>query len=773
MAGEPHPGSDWRGFGKAILRGLVKSIPVVGEAIAACIEHAEQQRMNAMIEQVVSKAAGGNPEVARALSGLPRAQLEEAVRTAVDGLPAAEREKIARGMRGAASAQGSSGRPAGAAVAGADMALGALAQALGTVAGAAPLHQTLSMTAHRLLVRGRAFEPGTKIDGRYEVLRFVGAGALGSVYRAQDLQLEEPVALKMIWPELLTDPGCALRFVQEVKLCLKLRHDSIVQALAVRRGKRAAYLCMEWVEGTTLQGLLDEERRLAWTRAEPIAWGVLDAVAYAHRTGMLHLNLNLRNVLLPRLDSPKVADFGLAGGLLRAARKAAAGLEATQDFVAPEVRGGAVDGDRRADVYSAAALLHEVLLGVPPGEDRTLLDALRGVPDAVKSGLRAGLETDPALRPEDGTALREALFPETAGPRSPAGRRRPGREAGRARLAAAGSEREPAALPAAPRELAPAPPPRRQPQETARPSPLPTERSSPAPAALPAPPRAPVPAPVPAPAPADACLGPTLRNLPGLTLVGPNERGRLEWRNPKDGSVLIALPAGEFRMGSADQEDACPLHNVVLDAYLIGRFPVTNAQYGAFCRATGHAPPSPPPSGAGHAAYFMLSQYREYPVIGVSWDDATAYCTWAGLRLPTEAEWERAAGWDDAAARARRYPWGEEPPDAERAVFGRTIGGGAYTELSGGKATGASPCGALDMGGNVWEWCADWYDAGAYAARAPLARSPAGPVSGSLRVLRGGAWCDPPSSLHVAAREASDPSFREYKVGFRVARSPA
>jgi formylglycine-generating enzyme required for sulfatase activity len=180
---------------------------------------------------------------------------------------------------------------------------------------------------------------------------------------------------------------------------------------------------------------------------------------------------------------------------------------------------------------------------------------------------------------------------------------------------------------------------------------------------------------------------------------------------------------------------------------------VTVAQYRRFCEATGRSMPDAPGWG----------WHDDHPIVNVSWDDARAYAKWAGVSLPTEAQWEKAARGTDG----REYPWGNDW-DASKCVnsVGSNSPGG--TKAVGSCPAGASPYGGLDMAGNVWEWCADWYGSGYYASSP--GRNPAGPASGETRVLRGGSWLYGNATLFRSAnRNYLIPSLRLNYLGFRCA----
>jgi len=234
----------------------------------------------------------------------------------------------------------------------------------------------------------------------------------------------------------------------------------------------------------------------------------------------------------------------------------------------------------------------------------------------------------------------------------------------------------------------------------------------------------------------------------------------------KDGAVMVYVPAGEFIMGSTEgTNNEQPLHAVYLDAYWINRTEVTNAQYRQCVEAGVCASPSERYSVIifNEEPYFDDPRRQDYPVVYASWADADAYCRWAGKRLPTEAEWEKAARGTDR----RSYPWGNEwdPSKLNSWNDGWSHHGlmdvGRYLE-------GASPYGALDMAGNVWEWVADWYDED-YYGYSPY-RNPTGPSSGDpvLKVMRGGsAFNTSEWNVRCAFRGRLDPNRTLGDLGFR------
>jgi len=229
---------------------------------------------------------------------------------------------------------------------------------------------------------------------------------------------------------------------------------------------------------------------------------------------------------------------------------------------------------------------------------------------------------------------------------------------------------------------------------------------------------------------------------------------------------MITIPAGAFLMGNPEGEgraDEWPQRSVFLDAFEIDQVEVTNERYMQFVKATGHRTP-PNPYGTGPLR--SITGIEHLPVVQMTWYDAKAYCGWAKKRLPTEAEWEKAARGTDG----RLYPWGNDPPTAKRANFDREWEEEKTLHPVGSLPSGDSPYGVKDMAGNAREWVADWYDA-EYYAQAP-ARNPQGPdKKGVVRSIRGGSWHSPASDLTTAARGRGGFALQTHGTGFRCARS--
>jgi formylglycine-generating enzyme required for sulfatase activity len=248
---------------------------------------------------------------------------------------------------------------------------------------------------------------------------------------------------------------------------------------------------------------------------------------------------------------------------------------------------------------------------------------------------------------------------------------------------------------------------------------------------------------------------------------------------------MVPIPAGKFLMGTTKEQAEKvlvevsnkndwqkwlaweqPQHEVELSEYLIGKYPITNREYQFFVREGGKAPQDwddgqYPPDKGGH------------PVVNVSWNDAQAYGQWLSqktgkhYRLPTEAEWEKAARGDDG----RIYPWGDQfdPTKAniDETKIGDTSPVGQFSPQ------GDSPYGCADMAGNVWEWCADWFDENEYEKRKSIIKDPPGPEKGSYRVVRGGSFHGARHYARCAYRFRLNPDLKNRNDGFRLVLLPS
>jgi formylglycine-generating enzyme required for sulfatase activity len=229
--------------------------------------------------------------------------------------------------------------------------------------------------------------------------------------------------------------------------------------------------------------------------------------------------------------------------------------------------------------------------------------------------------------------------------------------------------------------------------------------------------------------------------------------------------TMLYVPAGQFTMGLDNDkyETDNPAHKITLSDYWIDQTEVTNAMYQKCVDAQACATPYSVASGS-IKPYYGNSNYAGFPVIHIPWQEASNYCEWVGRRLPSEAQWEKAAR---GSTDERIYPWGDDDPFRDLSNFGGLVGNTtAVNEQSDGK----SPYGALNMAGNVWEWVSDLYDPDYY--NKSLSKDPEGPVIGDKHVMRGGSWKDFPSTIRVVHRYADYPLYASSILGFRCSYPP-
>jgi serine/threonine-protein kinase len=543
-------------------------------------------------------------------------------------------------------------------------------------------------------------EPGTILAGKYRIIDELGRGGMGNVYRAEHIIMGKVVALKVIHPLLSLSPRFLEMFKAEARHAATFKHDNVLTVHDFGESEGRFYLVMELLEGQNLKTLVRRSGSLVPERAFNIVLQICSAVAAAHEKGIVHLDLKSENVFIldtPEGDVVKVLDFGLAQLKEGASSDVGDGLTiGTVGYMAPEqILGG--DVDERTDVYAIGAMAYEMLTGKVPFPGETKEEILQ----SQINGRRLKFPSNPVMKTIPRKARSAILATVDDNPA-----KRPGSVAALAESLrdALDDIRKAASRYARRHNL--------EDRRTVRGPTLVKRASS------------------------------IIRNLVKRQPAGPR---------PPEGMVYV--PTGEFVMGSdSGASDERPGLRVPLGAFFIDIVPVTNLQYARFVQDTDHRPPAtwktislPPGTG-------------ELPVTGVTWQDAADYAQWAGKRLPTEAEWEKAARGTDR----RLFPWGNKW-DATYANWGGNprFYGGATIQPVGSFQQDRSPYGCLDMSGNVKEWTASWY-------------KPHGPTSYKsddfgerFRVARGGSYLSLDRNYlrascrsHMRPDEAGDIGFR-------------
>jgi formylglycine-generating enzyme required for sulfatase activity len=643
--------------------------------------------------------------------------------------------------------------------------------------------------------------------GAYELGPEIGRGGCGVVYRGRSPDGRD-VAVKM----MLDPSGNAVkRFDRERRLLASLAEaDGFVPLLDAGASPQGPYIVMPFVGGGSLRdrlrhGPMPVEAAIDLTKQLGRALGV------AHERGIVHRDLKPENILFTAEGTPLVTDLGLAkhfrsgdpGVTASVALSKTGDMRGTVGYMAPEQLDRAKDAGPPADVFALGAILYECLAGRPAFDGDNVHTVLAKVSTGSYESLRSvrsdiprwlgrvvvrTLRTDPAARFPDGRALLEAL---EIGPRARSPLVLVAVSAVVLSTAVVG-----AVMASSPAAHAPA----------LAPAPVVT---APAPVA-PAPPR-------PKATPA-WYLALDKQSRPPLPLPRGLELGERpgEYVNAKDGSLLLYVPAGSFTMGNPARdahEDQRPPHPVELSAYFIGKLEVTNRQFEQFVKETGFHTVAETEGGgllrsvASGSERLLCKQATwrlpfgnerkvdappDHPVVQLAFSDAAGYCAWAGLRLPTEAEWERAAGWDARAHRSRPFPWGDDPPRPNGPRLANTsdrnlasVGlpehvkepelddGWAATAPVGSYPEGASPIGALDMGGNAREWVQDVYDAEFYnrsPRRDPVCLEGSSEGQKNQGVLRGGSFLTEVGMMRSSTRDDTLRMYRGEDTGVRVAR---
>lgn len=610
--------------------------------------------------------------------------------------------------------------------------------------------------------------PGEILSKRYRIVHLLAEGSYGAVYRAWDSVAGQDVAVKEY---LDSSVEIQKRFRQEARRLSRLQHAQIPAVLDHFALEGVGqYLVSEFVDGVDAQSLLEAYGRLPSDLIIHWLQAIAAPLTYLHQNDQLHLNIKPANIRITPQGDVFLVNTGLPGiGVRPRATGYGAPEQQSQSEVSPAT-----------DIYSLGATLYVLLTGdVPP----PALSRASGLTDLIPAR-EVNPDVEPYLSLVAGRAM--SLRPDTRYDTAVDFAQALERPIGKVAAVPASSElrRTVSQMGTA---VAPQLPPSRRRQMEQRTiwalvgvlavllvvifasvrlsqSRQPTEEeqieaTATFVSAVAAAATALAPTPTPLPVPTDA---PTPTPQPITTDTG---------------SRMLYVPGGVSRMGIEDGErDEEPSHLVRLEPFYIDETEVTNAQYQQCVDAGGCQPPSSP-NALFHPAYYGNNAYDEYPVVNVDWYAADTFCAWRGARLPSEAEWEKAAGFNPAEALVLRYPWGAEFDGTKANYCDASCtftpndpafnDGHQDTAPVGSYPDGRSPLGLYDMVGNVVEWVADWYDPAYYQTATDT--NPLGPPQGEYKVIRGGSLLSQPDNLTVYGRGSFDPLVARGYLGFRCA----
>jgi formylglycine-generating enzyme required for sulfatase activity len=669
-----------------------------------------------------------------------------------------------------------------------------------------------------------ALATGQILNNRYRIVKRIAEGGFGAVYRAWDMNLNLACALK---ENLDTHEAVKEQFFKEATILAGLRHPNLPRVTDhFALPGFGQFLAMDFVEGQDLQEMLDErDGPLPYEQAIPWILQICDAIIYLHSQNppIIHRDIKPANIKITPGGQAMLVDFGIAKRYDPGSKTIIGAQAVTPGFSPPEQYGvGATDV--KSDIYALGASLYAILTGHTPPDGLEILTKSSEIQTASERNPKIPLEVSQAIeramsvvkdsRFATVTEFKNALLGQPAliqpaevnvkepshyatenltvepakelespvpikGKRTPIGIWLGVGSAGMVLVVALciglffGGKYFFNNLNTTPTsgtqqalivETSPAP---TEVNESKKLNELPTPTTA----------LSPTPSPT-------VAVSPTPQLGIGSTRTSNS-----------DGMILVYVPEGEFLMGFTDDDPlpgyAKPQHTVNLDSFWIDKTEVTIGMFAKFVEETGYKTDAEKKSygfawaggGWNRANYInwqrptgasSINGLEDHPVTQVSWNDATAYCTWAGRRLPTEAEWEKAARGTDG----RTYPWGEQEATGALLNFAdqnfssswsdsQIDDGYEYTAPVGGYPQGASPYTALDMAGNVWEWTNDWFG-NSYYTKLP-SDNPSGPASGTSRSIRGGGWGSRARSARAAGRNDYPPDSSSDDIGFRCA----
>ena len=623
---------------------------------------------------------------------------------------------------------------------------------------------------------------GREID-RYKILSLIGKGGMATVYKAYDTRLERDVAIKVIRRDTFSQDDMDMllkRFEREAKSLAGLSHPNIVGVMDFGKFEGSPYLVMEYVPGGTLKAWLGEP--IPWRGAIQMVLPIARALEYVHARGIINRDVKPSNILMTESGQPMLTDFGLIKAFGENDKEATSltgsGMSlGTPDYMAPEQWTG--ETTVQSDLYSLGVVLYEMITGHRPYVADTPAGVLLkqaneplplpksyipDLPQDVESVLLKSLAKDPVNRYPDMTTFVAELQSLLDG---------------RAVTAAAiDTEQLRMQMTGHAIKAKPAPKPRKwifpvalvavfgvitagggaywymtSGPEMFAPVVTPTQQFVPPPTTVP---------------PSPTVIPPTETAQPEATpteMPAPTEEALSAEIKDSRNVPMVLVPAGEFTMGNDISGDAIsrPAHQVYVDAFYIDKYEVTNEMYDACSYAVECRKPLQNGS-VTRSTYFNNPVFANYPVIYIDWKMANAYCAWRGARLPTEAEWEKAA----RGADERIYPWGGEELDCSLSNFAGCVGDTTPVDQH---EKGQSPYGVFGMAGNVWEWTSTlskFYPYDATDGRED-------PEAYGQRIARGGSWHPNfggnSGNVRVDTRTGLDPGYYGAYVGFRCARS--
>jgi serine/threonine protein kinase len=605
----------------------------------------------------------------------------------------------------------------------------------------------------------------TLLQNRYRILRQIGGGGMGIVYVAEDTRLPgHHCAIKEVSPAALVpeERAWAIRaFQQEAQILARLSHLGLTAVTDFFPEAGNWYLVMDYVDGDTLEDRLKKAQggRLPLKEALSITRQLCDVLGYLHAQSppVVFRDLKPGNVMITPRGEVKLIDFGIARFFKPGQTQDTVNL-GTPGYAAPEQYGGRGQTDPRSDVYGLGVLLHQMLTGYDPTTTPFNLPPPRqlnpNIAPCIEAAIQQALQVNVAERLQSVKQFRSTLW-------SPPPKPFPWK-------VIAGVAGAIIALLACSAIFAYAIKPW---SSTARTPQIPSTSPAIGPTQTPVviiltpTPFPPTYTPVPTLAPTAGPPSPDIVFVPAGTFIRGSTRADIQAvvsqlcvhytdRWCQEGSFEDELTVSEVPAQKADVSymDSRDVH---LGDFYIDRYEVTNAEY-ALCVQAGACSPPDTAGSNPRRRYFADSRYDDCPVVYVAWHQAQAYCTWAGARLPTAAEWEKAARGTDG----RWWPWGNQVPTTEANL--RQPGEDAATEedtaLMGGNLAPAgahpadrSPYDAMDLAGNVMEWVDSWYGPG-------------------KREIRGGSWNTGSFALRTANRTGRDPNDVYFDVGFRCAR---